>query len=411
MCSSWPMRKNDDRVTEWEEGLPSPHELTPLSQSLISPELAAAFSITEKPFRTSADVQRASYSAVASLRRTSSVPSSLKQSACVEIEDQRGTGPAFVNGIDGQAAGVSAFGQDGSGRFFPGATRADQNVGLCSQPFQARGIPAAGPSPHSGHPGNSLAYGHDLKGSSPDILNGSSFASYDGSPECDPRFVAGGVRTDDSDGTGRKSRKVDEAEVEEADSGAMPENSSEDQAARTLKRPRLVWTPQLHKRFVDAVAHLGIKNAVPKTIMQLMNVEGLTRENVASHLQKYRLYLKRMQGLSTEGPSASDQLFASTPVPPSLAHFLTGHRDSLVPIPFRGPVIPVPLAGFSHRQIPGHINAAVPFPGFDPRAYGPLSRTLPPRLAPGEQRDLVADNQSQPGSPSHHVLTLFPTSH
>lgn len=34
---------------------------------------------------------------------------------------------------------------------------------------------------------------------------------------------------------------------------------------------------QLHKRFVDAVSHLGIKNAVPKTIMQLMNVEGLTR--------------------------------------------------------------------------------------------------------------------------------------
>jgi two-component response regulator (ARR-B family) len=26
-----------------------------------------------------------------------------------------------------------------------------------------------------------------------------------------------------------------------------------------------------------------------------MNVEGLTRENVASHLQKYRLYLKRLQ--------------------------------------------------------------------------------------------------------------------
>ncbi|KAH6558047.1 hypothetical protein KP509_1Z080900 [Ceratopteris richardii] len=65
--------------------------------------------------------------------------------------------------------------------------------------------------------------------------------------------------------------------------------------ARTLKRPRLVWTPQLHKRFVDAVSQLGIKNAVPKTIMQLMNVEGLTRENVASHLQKYRLYLRRVQ--------------------------------------------------------------------------------------------------------------------
>ena len=47
----------------------------------------------------------------------------------------------------------------------------------------------------------------------------------------------------------------------------------------------------------------------------MMNVEGLTRENVASHLQKYRLYLKRMQGLSSEGPSSSDHLFASIPVP------------------------------------------------------------------------------------------------
>jgi SHAQKYF class myb-like DNA-binding protein len=50
----------------------------------------------------------------------------------------------------------------------------------------------------------------------------------------------------------------------------------------------------------EAVAHpfvlQGIKNAVPKTILQLMNVEGMTRENVASHLQKYRLYLKRLAG-------------------------------------------------------------------------------------------------------------------
>ncbi|KAI3772659.1 hypothetical protein L6452_03849 [Arctium lappa] len=105
-----------------------------------------------------------------------------------------------------------------------------------------------------------------------------------------------------------------------------------DEPARTLKRPRLVWTPQLHKRFVDAVAHLGIKNAVPKTIMQLMSVDGLTRENVASHLQKYRLYLKRMQGLSSGGgggggggfgsggDSATDRLFASSPVPPHFLH-------------------------------------------------------------------------------------------
>ncbi|XP_022899654.1 transcription factor MYBC1-like [Olea europaea var. sylvestris] len=108
-----------------------------------------------------------------------------------------------------------------------------------------------------------------------------------------------------------------------------------DEPARTLKRPRLVWTPQLHKRFVDAVAHLGIKNAVPKTIMQLMSVDGLTRENVASHLQKYRLYLKRMQGISSNGSGGvggsnvsvdpTDHLFASSPVP---AHFLHPGRPN-----------------------------------------------------------------------------------
>ncbi|PWA69201.1 transcription factor PCL1 [Artemisia annua] len=69
-----------------------------------------------------------------------------------------------------------------------------------------------------------------------------------------------------------------------------------DTDSRTLKRPRLVWTPQLHKRFEDAVAHLGIKNAIPKTIMQLMSVDGLTTENVASHLQNYRLLFEKNAG-------------------------------------------------------------------------------------------------------------------
>ena len=43
----------------------------------------------------------------------------------------------------------------------------------------------------------------------------------------------------------------------------------EDTLARALKRPRLVWTPKLHQRFVEAVEQLGLKVAVPKTIMQV----------------------------------------------------------------------------------------------------------------------------------------------
>ncbi|XP_047331683.1 transcription factor BOA-like [Impatiens glandulifera] len=66
-----------------------------------------------------------------------------------------------------------------------------------------------------------------------------------------------------------------------------------DDSKKTSKRQRIVWTPQLHKRFIDVVDHIGIQNAVPNTIIQMMNVEGLTRDNVASHLQKYRLYLNK----------------------------------------------------------------------------------------------------------------------
>ncbi|CAL1397333.1 unnamed protein product [Linum trigynum] len=66
----------------------------------------------------------------------------------------------------------------------------------------------------------------------------------------------------------------------------------------TLKKPRVVWSVELHQQFVGAVNQLGIDKAVPKKILELMNVPGLTRENVASHLQKYRLYLRRLSGVS-----------------------------------------------------------------------------------------------------------------
>ncbi|CAN6921535.1 unnamed protein product [Brassica oleracea var. botrytis] len=144
--------------------------------------------------------------------------------------------------------------------------------------------------------------------------------------------------------------------ADSADLGSGATAGAGDEPARTLKRPRLVWTPQLHKRFVDAVAHLGIKNAVPKTIMQLMSVDGLTRENVASHLQKYRLYLKRMQGLSSGGGGgsdpATDRLFASSPVP---AHFLHPNR-----VPSSDHFMPsfVPIATLQQQQQMAAVAAA-----------------------------------------------------
>lgn len=78
------------------------------------------------------------------------------------------------------------------------------------------------------------------------------------------------------------------------------------------KKPRVVWSVDMHQQFVNAVNQLGIDKAVPKKILELMNVDGLTRENVASHLQKYRLYLKRVAGV--QPPAAKPK-----PSPPTTA--------------------------------------------------------------------------------------------
>ncbi|KAK7344897.1 hypothetical protein VNO77_15111 [Canavalia gladiata] len=217
-----------------------------------------------------------------------------------------------------------------------------------------------------------------------------------------------------------------------ADSVELGSGTAGEEPARTLKRPRLVWTPQLHKRFVDAVAHLGIKNAVPKTIMQLMSVDGLTRENVASHLQKYRLYLKRMQGLSSgagagaaaggvaSADPATDHLFASLPVPPHFLHPAAARASSEHFLPF----VPVPAlhhhhqqqmavaaaAAASHpqyhRQV-GHFGSPpnghfdVPFLSRQSQRMGaPVHNPVP-----GYMEDLESGN----GSGGRKVLTLFPT--
>ncbi|XP_022141124.1 two-component response regulator ARR14-like [Momordica charantia] len=61
-----------------------------------------------------------------------------------------------------------------------------------------------------------------------------------------------------------------------------------------IKKAKVIWTNSLHNRFLQAIRLIGLDKAVPKKILEFMNVPGLTRENVASHLQKYRIFLKRV---------------------------------------------------------------------------------------------------------------------
>ncbi|KAI9393635.1 hypothetical protein POPTR_006G262100v4 [Populus trichocarpa] len=93
----------------------------------------------------------------------------------------------------------------------------------------------------------------------------------------------------------KKRKDQNEDEDEDRD-----ENEHENEDPATQKKPRVVWSVELHRKFVAAVNQLGIDKAVPKKILDLMNVEKLTRENVASHLQKYRLYLKRISTVANQ---------------------------------------------------------------------------------------------------------------
>eukprot|EP00252_Welwitschia_mirabilis_P023401 TRINITY_DN6598_c2_g1_i2.p1 TRINITY_DN6598_c2_g1~~TRINITY_DN6598_c2_g1_i2.p1 ORF type:complete len:743 (+),score=155.41 TRINITY_DN6598_c2_g1_i2:296-2230(+) len=108
------------------------------------------------------------------------------------------------------------------------------------------------------------------------------------------------VNIEDNDRHTRSSDDVDYASS--ANEGTDPSAS---------KKPRVVWSVELHQQFVNAVNQLGIDKAVPKKILELMRVPRLTRENVASHLQKYRLYLKRLSqqqnGMTSSFGGATDR--------------------------------------------------------------------------------------------------------
>ncbi|XP_038886397.1 two-component response regulator ARR14-like [Benincasa hispida] len=71
-------------------------------------------------------------------------------------------------------------------------------------------------------------------------------------------------------------------------------NKKEKQNSIAIRKPKVIWTNSLHNRFLQAIRLIGLHKAVPKKILEFMNVPGLTRENVASHLQKYRIFLKRV---------------------------------------------------------------------------------------------------------------------
>ncbi|XVF59483.1 hypothetical protein PTKIN_Ptkin07bG0279500 [Pterospermum kingtungense] len=71
------------------------------------------------------------------------------------------------------------------------------------------------------------------------------------------------------------------------------------QQQQNSRKQRRCWSPELHRRFVEALQQLGGSQvATPKQIKELMQVDGLTNDEVKSHLQKYRLHIRKLPASS-----------------------------------------------------------------------------------------------------------------
>ncbi|XP_051115159.1 two-component response regulator ORR21-like [Andrographis paniculata] len=97
-------------------------------------------------------------------------------------------------------------------------------------------------------------------------------------------------------------------------------------------KPSVEWTPELHKKFLEAIEQLGNDRSYPKEILEHMNVPGLTRMQVASHLQKFRQdSSKQVQGTVASTSSLAPKGLGL--VPPVITEISAPHSSIA---PFQG---------------------------------------------------------------------------
>lgn len=81
------------------------------------------------------------------------------------------------------------------------------------------------------------------------------------------------------------------------------------------RKSRRCWSQDLHRRFLEALDQLGgTEVATPKRIREIMREDGLTNDEVKSHLQKYRLHSRRPSHVhQTQGKSCNAQQVVFVP--------------------------------------------------------------------------------------------------
>ncbi|XP_042059077.1 transcription activator GLK1-like [Salvia splendens] len=142
------------------------------------------------------------------------------------------------------------------------------------------------------------------------------------------------------------------------------------------KKTKVDWTPELHRRFVQAVEQLGIDKAVPSRILEIMGNDCLTRHNIASHLQKYRSHRKHVQAREAEAASwgRRRQIYGTTAdVNPWIAPTMG--------FPPATPQVPnfIPVHVWGHPSVDQSLMYTWPSPLADPSSlWHPYHHYVPP---------------------------------
>uniref|UniRef100_A0ACD5YQP6 Uncharacterized protein n=1 Tax=Avena sativa TaxID=4498 RepID=A0ACD5YQP6_AVESA len=81
-------------------------------------------------------------------------------------------------------------------------------------------------------------------------------------------------------------KATSDTEMHEKDVKDVEKDKDKEGQSQPNRKPRRCWAPELHRLFLQALQQLGGPHvATPKQIRELMKVDGLTNDEVKSHLQ------------------------------------------------------------------------------------------------------------------------------
>ncbi|XP_076938981.1 transcription activator GLK1-like [Bidens hawaiensis] len=160
------------------------------------------------------------------------------------------------------------------------------------------------------------------------------------------------------------------------------------------KKVKVDWTPELHRRFVEAVEQLGVDKAVPSRILEIMGIPSLTRHNIASHLQKYRSHRKHVLAREAEAASWS--------------HRRGGKRDMVAPSPTMGFPHYRPLHVWGHpsidRPLMPHIRHSSPYTHAHSHVWLPSRAPYFPQILPPPHMRFPTPHLPVPGIPPPQAM-------